>query len=161
MAEGEFALAMQNLQAGLEKQGQPVSYGTMAHDHEIYLDLTDTAMELRDEASIKKYAPFLEELATRDKHKLYLAVAHRAQGVAFHLSGNQNEAGSHLNQALDLFTELNCRWQMGRTLFELAQANIKNKSKAREYFMRAISTFEEIQAMPYAERTRSALISLG
>jgi len=152
---------MQSLQAGLKKQGQPVGYGTMAHDHEIYLDLTDTAMELRDEAAIEKYAPMLEELATRDNHKLYLAVAHRAQGVALHLAGKQNEAEARLNQALNIFTELNCRWQMGRTLLELAQVNAKKKTRAREYFLRAISAFEELQSTPYAERARSALDALG
>ena len=152
---------MQSLQDGLEKQGQPVNFGTMAHDHEIYLNLADIAMEMRDESAIRKYAPLLEELAKRDNHKLYLAVAHRAQGVGFHLAGDQTKAEMRLNQALDLFTELNCKWQMGRTLFELAQINIKKKTKALEYFSQALNIFEEIQAVPYVERVRSALTSLG
>lgn len=152
---------MQSLQDGFEKPGQPVNFGTMAHDHEMYLNLTDTAMELRDESAIQKYAPMLEELAKRDNHKLYLGVAHRAQGVAYHLAGNQTEAETRLNQALDLFTELTCRWQMARTLIELAQINSKKQTKARKYFSQALNIFEEIQALPSAERTRVALASLG
>jgi tetratricopeptide (TPR) repeat protein len=152
---------MQSLQEGFEKQGQPVNFGTMAHDHEMYLNLADTAMELRDEVAIKKYAPMLEELAMRDNHKLYLAIAHRAQGVGLHLAGKNAEAEMRLHQALEIFTELGCRWQMGRTLFELAQLSAKKKAKAREYFLQALSAFEEIQAVHYAEQARSALSSLG
>jgi hypothetical protein len=152
---------MQSLQDGFEKQGQPVSSGTMAHEHEMYLGLTDTAMELRDEAAINTYAPVLEELAKRDNHKLYLGIAYRAQGVAFHLTGKHTEAERRLDQALDIFTELNCNWQMGRTLLELGQVNAKKKAKAREYYLRALSAFEKIQSTPYAARARSALDSLG
>jgi hypothetical protein len=152
---------MENLKNALEKQGQPVNWGTMAHEHEIYLGLTDTAMELRDEASIRKYAPILEELASRDNHKLYLAVAHRALGVALQLAGKNAEAETRLNQALDLFNEIGARWQMGRTLFELAQLNNKKKIRARDYFSKALGLFEEMQAKPYVEHVRSMLDSLG
>ena len=118
----------------MDTSGQPVNFGTMAHDHEIYMTLTDTAAELRDVAALRKYAPELEELADRDHHKLYLAIAHRAMGVAHRLAGEQIEAETRLKQALELFAKLGARWQIGRTLFELGELNLtQSKNKAREY----------------------------
>lgn len=144
--------------------GQPVNFGTMAHDHEIYMTLADTAVELRDLDALRTYAPTLEQLAGRDNHRLYLAIAHRALGVAHRLAGEHAEAENRLKQALELFSRLGARWQIGRTLFELGELNLKQSgkaAKAREYFAQALGSFEEIQAMPNAERTRVALNSLG
>jgi tetratricopeptide (TPR) repeat protein len=144
--------------------GQPVNFGTMAHDHEIYMTLADTAMEMRDPDALRKYAPYLEELADRDQHRLYLAIAHRALGIVHRLAGERAEAETRLKQALELFTRLGARWQIGRTLFELGDLNLEQpriETKAREYFTQALGSFEEIQALPNAERTRAALNSLG
>lgn len=134
----------------------------MAHDHEIYMTLADTAVELHDVDALHKYAPPLEELALRDNHRLYLAIAHRAHGVAHRLAGEHIAAETRLRQALDLFTKLGARWQIGRTLFELGEANLSHSPvKAREYYSQSLGSFEEIQATPYAEQTRAALNSLG
>jgi tetratricopeptide (TPR) repeat protein len=151
------------LENALGTAGQPVNFGTMAHDHEIYMTLADTAVELRDADALRKYAPSLEKLADRDHHKLYLGIAYRAMGVAHRLAGKPTEAETRLRQALELFTKLGARWQIGRTLFELGELNLdqsQKKTKAREYFSQALDTFEEIQAVPNAERTRAALNSL-
>ena len=77
-AQGEFALVKQNLENAIGTAGQPVNFGTMAHDHEIYMVLADTAAELRDIDALRKYAPQIEKLASRDNHRLYLAIAYRA-----------------------------------------------------------------------------------
>ena len=143
--------------------GQPVNFGTMAHDHEIYMTLADTAVELRDADALRKYAPDLETLASRDSHRLYLAIAHRALGIAHRLEGEHSEAENRLRQALELFTKLGARWQIGRTLFELGELSFEGsqkETKAREYFAQALGAFEEIQATQNAERTRAALNSL-
>lgn len=161
-AQGEFALVKRNLENAIETSGQPVNFGTMAHDHEIYMTLTDTAVELRDAEALRKYAPELEELADRDHHRLYLAIAHRAIGVAHRLAGEYIEAETRLKQALELFIQLGTRWQVGRTLFELGELNsAQSKNKAHEYYSQALGSFEEIQAMPDAERARQALNSFG
>ena len=144
--------------------GQPVNFGTMAHDHEIYMTLADTAVEMRDLDSLRKYAPNLEKLADRDSHQLYLAIAHRAYGVAHRLEGKYAEAETRLRQALELFTKLGARWQIGRTLFELGELKLtqsEEKTKAIEYYSQALGSFQEIQAMPNAERTRAALNSFA
>ena len=134
----------------------------MAHDHEIYMTLADIAVEMRDANALQKYAPQLENLAERDEHKLYLAIACRALGVWHRLQHENAEAETRLKQALELFTKLGARWQIGRTLFELGELSLElSKKKAREYFAQALGSFEEIQALPNAERTRAALNSLG
>jgi tetratricopeptide (TPR) repeat protein len=134
----------------------------MAHDHEIYMILADTAMELRDADALRKYAPELEKLASRDNHSLYLPIAHRALGVGHRLAGEHAAAETRLRQALGLFTKLGTRWQIGRTLFELGELNLTHSStEAREYYSQALGAFEEIHAAPDAERTRIALNSLG
>ena len=134
----------------------------MAHDHEIYMTLADTAAELRDANAVRKYAPQLEKLASRDNHMLYLAIAHRALGVGHRLAGQHAEAENRLKQAFGIFTKLGVRWQIGRTLFELGELNLTHsRMKAREYYSQALGSFEEIQAESNAERTRLALNSLG
>jgi hypothetical protein len=134
----------------------------MAHDHDIYMILADSAVELRDADALSKYAPALEKLASRDNHRLYLAIAHRALGVEHWLAGERAPAETQLRQAWELFTRLGARWQIGRTLFELGELNLSHsRPKAREYYSQALGAFEEIQAKPNAERTRIALNSLG
>ena len=134
----------------------------MAHDHEIYMILADTAVDLRDADALRNYARNLETLASRDNHKLYLAIAHRALGVGHRLAGEHAAGETRLRQALELFTKLGARWQIGRTLFELGELNLTHSStKAREYYSQALGSFEEIQAAPNVERTRVALNSLG
>jgi tetratricopeptide (TPR) repeat protein len=161
-AQGEFALVKQNLENAIGTAGQPVNFGTMAHDHEIYMILADTAVELRDAAALRKYARPLESLASRDNHRLYLAIAHRALGVEYRLAGEQAPAETRLRQALELFTKLGTRWQIGRTLFELGELTLTlSPTKAREYYSQALGSFEEIQAQTNVEQTRAALNSLG
>ena len=133
----------------------------MAHDHEIYMTLADTAAELRDGEALHKYAPPLEKLAERDNHRLYLGIAYRALGVLHRLMGEHAAAETRLIQALELFTNIGARWQTGRTQFELGELNVSVSSqKAREYYSQALRSFEEIQAAPNSERTRMALSSL-
>ena len=154
----------QNLEKALGTSGQPVTWGTMAHDHEIYMTLTDTAVELRDVDALRKYPALLVEVAGRDDHKLYLAIAYRALGLSHRLAGRYTEAETLLRQGLALFKELHARWQMGRTLVELAELELRrsqNKDRSREYYGEALDMFEDMQAVPYVERTRAALESLA
>ena len=133
----------------------------MAHDHEIYMTLADTAVELHDVEALRKYAPTLQKLARRENHKLYLAIALRALGVAQRLTGAYVEAENELREALGHFTKIGARWQIGRTLFELGELHLgRSNEKAREYYSQALGAFEEIQAVPNAERTRQVLNSL-
>ena len=142
--------------------GQPVNFGTMAHDHEVYMILTDTAAELRDADAIRHYAPELERLAARDDHRLYLAIAQRALGVAHRLAGEQEAAENRLDAALALFTRLDARWQTARTQFELGELySARAAVKAREYYSQALGAFEELGAAPDMERTQLALSSPG
>jgi tetratricopeptide (TPR) repeat protein len=160
-AQGEFALVKQNLEHALGKAGQPVNFGTMAHDHEVYMILTDTAVELHDADAIRKYAPELERVAARDGHRLYLAIAQRARGAAHLLSGEHAAAENDFKEALGLFMKLGARWQIGRTLYELGELYLaQSKEKAREYFSQALGAFEAIQAAPDMERTHATLDSL-
>jgi tetratricopeptide (TPR) repeat protein len=159
-ALGEFALVSKTLERALETAGQPVTGGTMAHDHEVYMALTEAATESRDAEGLRRHASVLAELAGRDDHKLYLAIAYRGLGLAQHLEGKTSQAETMLHQALALFKEMNARWQRGRTLMELGalEASRRRKSgKAEEYFREALDMFEDLQAVPFAERARAAL----
>jgi tetratricopeptide (TPR) repeat protein len=153
MGEGEFTLIRQHLEAALNLSLSWVG------DHDVYAALTDAASRQGDETAIRQYAPQAEELAVRYGHTLYQAIAHRAWSVAHRLAGEYSEAEARLNQALDLFSGLNTRWQMGRTLFELGElaAAQTKAATARDYFTRALAAFEAMRAAPDAARTRAAL----
>src|SRR5260221_13225386 len=120
-AKGELARVKSNLESALDKSGQPVRRGTMAHDHHVYMLLTEAAAEQRDPAALAAYAPRLAALAERDGHRLYQAVAARAAGVASRLAGNSAASAAQLDRAIDLFSALGTRWQLGRAFFERAE----------------------------------------
>jgi tetratricopeptide (TPR) repeat protein len=155
-AEGEFALVQEHLEAALP-QG---SIGWMAvGDHELYNLLADVAAQQRDVAALKKYAPLAEQFASRYDHKLYRAIAHRAWGVSHRLAGQYDEAQMRFDQALEIFQQLNTRWQIGRTLFEMGELALAqtNKAVARDHFYAALNAFESISAVPDVERTRGRM----
>ena len=133
------------------------------NENERFFMLADLAVLERDEAALRQYAPRAEELAARDGHVLYQASAHRAWGVLHRQEGDYEKAEERLNQALELFQGMETRWQIGRTLCEFAELALAREETdlARDYFSRALLTFEEIGANPDAARTRAALASLG
>ena len=139
--------------------GQPVKRGTMAHEHIIYMMMVDSAATARDQNTILKYAPLLEKLATRDEHRPYLAITHRACGIAHRLSMEHNHAESRLQQALDIFEELDLPWQRGRTLYELGElAQVRNNHEiSRQLFTQALQEFERLGASADVVRTKAAL----
>ena len=161
-AKGEFALVQQHLEFGLGRPDMHTNL-TPAGTHDFYAMLADVAAQQHDLAALRQYAPQAEALAARYGHSLYLAIAHRAWGVAHRLDGSLGEAESRLQQALALFEGLGTRWQIGRTWYELgevAQASGRT-AQAREHFTRALESFETMQAAPDAERTRAALADLA
>ncbi len=163
MAEGEFTLVKQHLQVALTRPGFEFSYSTPTADFDLYVMLVDAAAQQRDLPALQEYAALAAELAVRHEHRLYQAIIHRAQGVAHRLSGEYADAETQLNQALKGFQELKTRWQIGRTLYELAelaQAQA-DTAQARAYFSQALTAFEEMDAVPDATRTRTVLASLG
>ena len=161
MAEGEFALVKDHLAAAGSK---PVVMrgGLVVNDNILYFMWADLAVLRRDEAGLRQYAPLAEDMARRDGHILFQASAHRAWGVLHRLTGDYVEAEARLNQALGLFQELETRWQIGRTLFELAELAVArtDSTVARDCFSRALEIFEAIRANPDAVRIREALRSL-
>ncbi len=161
-AKGEFAQVKSSLESALDKSGQPVRRGTMAHDHQVYMLLTEAAAGQRDPAALAAYAPRLAALAERDGHRLYQAVAARAQGLASRLAGDLAASSAHLDRAMDLFAALGTRWQLGRTFFERAELAgvLDDAAGARDFLTRAIAAFETLNATPDLERTRDALAQL-
>ena len=101
MAEGEFALVKEHLEVASSK---PVSaWSLLGNETVLYFMLADIAVQERDEAALRQYAPLAEETANRDGHILYQASAHRAWGVMYRLQGEYADAETRLNQALELF----------------------------------------------------------
>ncbi len=160
MAEGEFALMQQHLEATLKLSS---SLGTApSADHDVYAMLVDAAAQQRDPVGLQKYAALAEETARSIDHKLHLAIAQRAWGVAHALAGEYPQAEARFNQALDIFSAYPAPWQIGRTLFELGELSRiqKNTEQARDYYSRALSAFEELHAAPYTARARAAIGNL-
>jgi tetratricopeptide (TPR) repeat protein len=124
--------------------------------------LADAAALQRDAAALQEYTPLLEETAAPLDHTLYLAIAHRAWGIIHLLEGEYAQAEARLDQALELFQKLETRWQIGRTLYELANlAKVRAEpALARDYYSRALVMFEDIGALPDIARTQAALVKL-
>lgn len=131
----------------------------MAHEHELYMLLTDAAAERRELAALQEYAPRLEELALRDGHRLYLGIAQRAWAVLHWLSGEYEPAQARLDRALELFNQLDARWQAGRTHRVAGEVYLEtaNREAALRQFGLAVEAFETIRAIPDLERTQAVL----
>lgn len=160
MATGEFAQLSCYLK-GAENTSL-TARGLLFHDTELYAMHLDSAVQQRDRASLRQYAPRAEETAWDDQHLLHQAAAHRGWGVLHRLEGEYAAAETRLRQALEMFEGLDTQWQVGRTFFELgelAQAQTDTTS-ARNYFNRALASFEEMNAAPDVARTQAALNSL-
>jgi tetratricopeptide (TPR) repeat protein len=157
MAEGEFALMQQHLEAALNLSSAVGA--DPAGDHDVYALLVDGAAQQRDPVRLQKYAALAEQTARRIDHKLHLAIAQRAWGVAHTLAGEYPQAEVRFKQAMDIFTAYPAPWQIGRTLFELGElARLqKQTQQARDYYSRALTAFEELRAAPYAARARAGL----
>jgi len=157
MAEGEFALMQQHLDAALKIDlAMDAAPGS---GHRYYALLVDAAAQQHDPVLLRKYAALAEETATSIDHKLHMAIAHRAWGVAHTLAAEYFQAEARFKKALEIFTSYPAPWQIGRTLFEmgeLARAQTE-KEQARDYFSHALSAFEELHAAPYAALSRAAL----
>ena len=160
LAEGEFALVRQHLEAALDRPTALAS--ATCGDHDLYAMLADVAVLQRDVDALSRYAPLAEASADRYQHRLYQGIAHRAWGVLRRLRGEHAEAETRLRAALGQFEPLDARWQIGRTLFELGElaAARRQTEHAREAYARALSAFETMRAAPDAARTRAALASL-
>jgi tetratricopeptide (TPR) repeat protein len=160
MAEGEFALTRQHLEAALQKS--EVMGAAAGSDQDLYALLVDAAAQQREQALLQKYGARAEETARLVEHKLHTAVADRAWGVLHTLESEFDQAEERFQRALETFSAYPAPWQVGRTLFdmgELAEAEGKT-ARAREYYTRALNAFEDLRAAPYAERTRQALSNL-
>jgi tetratricopeptide (TPR) repeat protein len=151
------------MEQAVNKAGQPVKRGTMAHDHDVAMLLAESAIQRRDGGELLRRAARLEELAGRDGHRFYLAIAQRARGVAHHLADELDEAEALLNQALESFAEMEARWQAGRTFYELGDLAMSRTdlSGARQNYEKALAAFESLAARPDAERARRALTDQG
>lgn len=161
-AEGEFALAKEQIERAIAASAQPVKWGTGPHEHDLYAMLTDAAARQRDLTAILKYAPVAEQLAGRDHHQLYLAIIHRAWAVAQRLSGEYREAETRLAQALEISKALGARWQIGLSHYEYGEleADRHNDASAREQFSLALVEFEAMRAAPQVAATRQRLRDL-
>ena len=161
-AQGEFALINQRLEPALALSGQPVKRGTMAHEHIVYMMLVDSAALAGDENAIRKYTPLLQALAERDDHRPYLAIAQRAWGIAHRIAGEFDEAEERLKAALEIFSELDTRWQIGRTLLEMGELELarSNSALAKDYFTQALVAFVSVKASPGIIRTKAAIQQL-
>jgi tetratricopeptide (TPR) repeat protein len=161
MAEGEFALVKEHL--GAIDNTPAVSRGSLITDNVLNFMRTDLAVLQRDENALRQYAPLAAESAARDGHVLFQASAQRALGVLRRLTGDYVAAEDHLHQALQVFEDLETRWQLGRTLVELGELAIARTdiTQARDYYAKAVEAFDAMGAVPDMMRAKAALEALN
>lgn len=157
MAQGEFALVKTHLEKALQI---PEIH---AADPDLIAMLVDVAVQQRDVTALRKYTPLLEERASPLEHKLYLATTHRAWGVLRRLEGQYEKAENQLEQAVAMFSELNARWQLGRTHIEQGDLAVcrSETDEARQQYTWALNLFAEMAAVPDAERAKELISGLS
>ena len=162
LAEGEFALVREHLERAIQSPTDPVRWGSAMTDLDFHILCAEAAAQTRDAAGLAEHAPPAEEGAQRLGHRLYQGIAHRARGVALLLESQPAAAVEPFGRAVEIFVDLGTRWQLGRTLVDLAEAHASggDQAAARADYTRALEAFEAVGAGPAAEEVRRA-IQLG
>ena len=163
LAEGEFALVREHLGQAIRTPTDPVRWGSGMTDLDFRILCAEAAAQMRDAAGLAKHVPLAEEGARRLRHRLYLGVAQRAQGVALLLAGLPGAAIDSHGQAADIFLALGTRWQLGRTLMARAeaQASAGDLPAARADWSQAAELLDALGAVPDARRARNSLAAVG
>jgi tetratricopeptide (TPR) repeat protein len=78
------------------------------------------------------------------------------------LASEYEDAEAHLKEAIELFSEPDTRWQIGRTLYELGELELarSNTDLARDYFAEALEKFESLKATPDIARVNTVIREL-
>jgi tetratricopeptide (TPR) repeat protein len=161
MAEGEFALIHNHLEAALRQLPALTRWGSAASDLDLLVLYAEYAVEqsLPDQAERARRALVA---AVAVGHHLYEGIAQRALGQAHLRAGDWDEAETCLAQALELFQAVPAPWQAARTLVataSVAQARAQ-PDRARSLLQLALSEFLALGAAPDVERARAALAQL-
>lgn len=160
MGEGEFALIKEHLTTAMRLP--PVGWNPVG-EHEILVLLADIGAMNRDEALLATYAYEADFISLSLDHLLYHAMAIRALGILDWLHRDYARAEDQLRESIRLFQQLETRWQLGRTLYDLGELSMDlgRTMQAREFFMQALLAFEEMGAEPYMAKTKRHLTMLG
>jgi tetratricopeptide (TPR) repeat protein len=159
MGEGEFALVNEHLTAAI--QLPPVGWNPVG-EHEIIVLLADIGALNRDEALLTAYASLADQISLFLNHHLYHAMAVRALGIFTWLQRDHAQAEAQLRESLKLFQQLETRWQLGRTLYDLGEISVDRGriEQAKEFFSQALTAFEEMGARPSIIKTQQHLTYL-
>jgi len=152
-AESEFALIRDHLEDALEAPTDPARWGSAATDADLYVSLADAAAEIADLPTLERYAPLALAAARRLDHRLYAAVAERADGIRLRALGHFADSLEPLSRAFVAFDRLGTRWQTGQTLMARAAtyAALGQDPLARGDRLQALDLFTALGARPAAE----------
>ncbi len=120
--------------------------------------LADAYLLKGDVEQGRETAEYALQVSGEIGHRWGLAWAERSLGRAAHLSGDAVKAGAHLRTALQRFDALDARFEVGRTLFHLAEVlhALGRPEDAAAALARARERFAELQ-VPIWEARATAL----
>jgi tetratricopeptide (TPR) repeat protein len=158
MAEGEFALLPNHLEAALRRAPVLMRFGSAASDLDLYILYAELAAR-SDGPDLMAHALRALEGAVSLGHPLYQAMAQRALGVAHRRARAWAQAGACFGQALAQFQAVPARWQAARTLVERAklEQDQGNVAQARSAAELALSEFVALGAAPDAGQVAEML----
>src|SRR3972149_2112886 len=114
------------------------------------------ACEAREWHYVEELARVLERARGSGGRK-FVALNCRALGIHGREHDRLDEAEVLLKEAEEIFRALDCRWELGKTLRELAllrRAQGRNEDATR-LLLEALTHFEALRALPDIERTRA------
>ena|SRR5258708_461425 len=158
MAEGEFALIAEHLEAALRQPLTLTRWGSAATDLDVLVLFAEYAAE-RSLPGQAAYAQRALQAAEAVGHQLYQGSARWALGQAHLRAGALDEAETSFAQALELFQAVPAPWQAARTWLALASVDQARAQPelARPMLELALSEFQALGAAPDAERAVAAL----
>ncbi len=117
------------------------------------------ASEARVWHYVEEHGSDLLERARASGGRYLVALNCRSLGLHAREHGRLDEADALLSEASDLFRSLDCPWDLGKALREVAQLRRAQgrADDAARLLQEALTHFEALRALPDIERTRALL----
>ncbi len=153
LAMDDTAAARAALTEGLRLADTPEA---KLHMHSMALEF---AAQAREWHYVDELGEVTLERARRSGGRRHVALSSRSLGIHRREHGDLDGAEALLAEAVTLFRTIDCRWELGKTLRELALLRRAQgrPGEADALLHEALGHFEALRALPDVERTRALM----
>ena len=132
-----------------DAHGMAVTWGNLA---EAYCGKDDIGTAL-------DYCNNSFEILEKMGDKLNLGDVHRTYGIIFRKRKELQKSKEELEKSIKIYQELSAIYELAKTFYELAMTllEIRDRKNAREYFIKALNIFKELNVNHHIKKVEEQL----